>query len=269
MDVETARRTITAEAPRRLRLDELLRELGASDGANAGPDDRDPAAGAGEAPRDGDAAVQREGTAAQGDPGGVTASAGDAMPGSTVRPAARPDALTVGALVDKADEGGFGFLIGILTLIAIPFVGLSTPFGLAIALLGGQLMLGRHHPWLPQRTRRRALSMAMLDRVLGILARRTRWLARLSRRRWEPVIQPRLIGLCVVLLALGLALPLPIPGSNLIFLIPLFVYAVGILERDGAWIAVGHACTVIDMTVLVVLGATVIAALERLWRWIA
>ena len=29
MDVETARETIAAEAPRRLRLDELLRELGA------------------------------------------------------------------------------------------------------------------------------------------------------------------------------------------------------------------------------------------------
>ena len=83
--------------------------------------------------------------------------------------------------------------------------------------------------------------MTMLDRVLGILARRTRWLARLTRRRWELAIQPRLIGLGIVLLALGLALPLPIPGSNLIFLIPLFIYAVGILERDGAWVAIGHA----------------------------
>jgi len=219
VDVETARETIAAAPPPRLRLAELLRELGADDSDSPPPE--------------------------------------------------RAPSLTVGALVDKAAEGGFGFLIGVLTLIAIPFVGLSTPFGLAIALLGGQLMLGLRHPWLPRRARRRALSMTMLDRVLALLARRTRWLARLSRRRWELVIQPRLIGLCIVLLALGLALPLPIPGSNLVFLIPLLLYAVGILERDGVWIALGHLATVIDMALLLVFGATVLTVLERLWHWLA
>jgi hypothetical protein len=219
VDVETARATIAAEPPRRLRLDELLRELGAAD--------RDQA------------------------------------------PAARPAGTTVGALVDKAAESGFGFLIGVLTLIAIPFVGLSTPFGLAIALIGSQLMVGRQQPWLPARARRRELSMAMLDRVLGLLTRRGAWVTRLSRRRWERAVQPRLIGLGIVLLALGLALPLPVPGSNLVFLIPLFVYAIGVLEGDGAWIVVGHACTVIDLALLVVFGATVVAVLERLWHWVA
>lgn len=219
MDVETARETIAAAAPRRLRLDELLRELGAIDG-DAAPD-------------------------------------------------ARAEGLTVGALVDKAAESGFGFLIGVLTLIAIPFVGVSTPFGLAIALLGVQLMLGRRQPWLPARARRRPLAMSMLDRVLRLLARRTRWLARLSRRRWEPAIQPRLIGLGIVLLALGLALPLPIPGSNLIFLVPLFTYSIGVLERDGMWVALGHVGTLIDMALLIALGAQVVAIFERLWHWIA
>lgn len=218
VDVETARETIAAEPPPRLRLAELLRELGAHD---------------------------------------------DDSP-----PPPRAASLTVGALVDKAEESGFGFLIGVLTLLAIPFVGLSTPFGLAIALLGGQLMLGLHHPWLPAHARRRALSMAMLDRVLTMLARRTRWLARLSRRRWEAAIQPRLIGLGIVLLALGLALPLPIPGSNLVFLIPLFTYAIGILERDGLWIVLGYAGTLIDMGLLVAFGATVASVLQRIWHWV-
>src|SRR5207237_239897 len=122
------RALIVIEAPRRLRLDELLEELGARADAD-------------------------------------------------VPPEARAATITVGELVDKAAESGFGFLIGILSLIAIPFFGLSTPFGLAIALVGGQMMLGRGQPWLPERARRRALSMAMLDRVAGLLARRTRWLA--------------------------------------------------------------------------------------------
>ncbi|HET9622004.1 MAG TPA: exopolysaccharide biosynthesis protein [Kofleriaceae bacterium] len=227
MDVQTARATIATEPPRRLRLDEMLRELGARDAA--------PAHGEPAAPPDGE-----------------------------VRPS-----LTVGALVDRAAEGGFGFLIGVLTLIAIPFVGLSTPFGLAIALLGAQLMFGRKQPWLPARARRRALQMTMLDRVLGILTRRAGWMAKLTRRRGEFAIQPRLIGLGIVLLALGLALPLPIPGSNLVFLIPLFVYAIGLLERDGAWVAVGHAMTLIDLALLVVFGAAVAEAVVKIWHWIA
>lgn len=227
MDVETARATIASEPPRRLRLDELLRELGANDG------DPPPALCDGDPP-----------------------------------PAPRADALTVGALVDKAEEGGFGFLVGVLALIAIPFFGLSTPFGLVIALLGGQLMVGLHHPWLPARARRRKLAMTMLDRVLRILARRTRWLAKLSRRRWELAIQPQQIGLGIVLLALCLALPLPIPGSNLIFLIPLFMYSIGLLERDGVWIVLGHVCTLIDLALLIALGATVTAVLTRIWHWL-
>jgi hypothetical protein len=222
VDPERARETIAAEAPRRIRLDELLHELGAraqDELADGDEDDRPP--------------------------------------------------LTVGELVDRAAEGGFGFLIGILTLIAIPFFGLSTPFGLAIALIGAQMMVGRRQPWLPGRARRRVISMKMLDRVTTILAKRTRWIARSTRRRFEPLIRPRLIGLGIVLLALALALPLPIPGSNLVFLIPLFVYSVGVLERDGLWIVVGHVFVLVDAVLLVVFGKTVLAVLERLWHWIA
>jgi len=220
VDVERAREIIATRPPRRLRLGELLHDLGARD--------RDPVAG-------------------------------DEV---------RPESLTVGELVDKAAEGGFGFLIGILTLIAIPFFGLSTPFGLAIALGGAQMLIGRSKPWLPQRARRRALSMSMLDRCAGILARRTRWLARSTRRRWEVLIMPRAIGLGVVILALGLALPLPIPGSNLVFLLPLAMYSIGLLERDGLCIALGHLCLLVDLTLMLVFGGAIWMALQRIGGWL-
>lgn len=197
----------------RLRLDGMLRELGAHDGDDAPP--------------------------------------------------ARPDSITVGELVDKAAHAGFGFLVAVLSLVAIPFVGLSTPFGLAIALVGMQLAVGRARPWLPARARRRALSMTMLDRVLGMLARRMRWMARSVKRRWQPLVTPRLVGFAIVVLALLLALPLPIPGSNLVFIVPLLVYAVGLLEGDGAWILVGHVATLVDITLVFAFGATVLALLSR------
>jgi hypothetical protein len=180
----------------------------------------------------------------------------------------RADTITVGQLVDHAAQSGFGFLVAVLSLIAIPFFGLSTPFGLAIALVGMQLMLGRARPWLPRRARERPLKMTMLDRVLGMVARRLRWLAASTRERWRVLVMPRLAGFGIVLLALGLALPLPIPGSNMIFLVPLMIYAIGLLENDGAWILVAHIATLVNMGLLVVFGATVIAVLERVWGYL-
>ncbi|MDB4961393.1 MAG: putative ABC-type transport system, permease component [Myxococcales bacterium] len=216
MEVELARQTIVADPPRKLRLNELLDELGACADQPA-PD--------------------------------------------------RPE-LTIGALVDKAAEAGFGFLIAIMVLIAIPFFGLSTPFGLAIALMGLQMMAGRTRPWLPQRARKRVLSMPMLDKVAGLLARRTRWLVKATRRRWEPLIRPRLIGIGMFLLAVGLALPLPIPGSNWIFLFPLFIYCVGLLERDGLWIVIGHLATIANITLMIVFIDLVMSVLARVWGWL-
>jgi len=226
VDVEQATETITTgdaplpPKPRRLRMDELLDELGARDPDGDGYD------------------------------------------------APRPEHLTVGELVDKAAEAGFGFLVGILTLIAIPFFGLSTPFGLAIAIIGVQMIIGRTKPWLPKRARKRELSMQMLDRIAGMLARRTKWIAKSTRRRWEWSISTRLVGFGITLLALGLALPLPIPGSNMVFLIPIFIYAIGVLERDGVWIVIGHVALLVDIVLLFLCGNAVLMVLTRLWHWI-
>jgi hypothetical protein len=247
VDVDLARDTIATQRPRRLRLGELLYELG----AHRPPEDDSPAP---------------DGAAAAGVPDG-TVIAVPASESSRARAPLRRESLSVGELVDLASESGFGFLIGVLALIAIPFFGLSTPFGLAIALIGAQLMVGRARPWLPERARRRELAMSMLDRVAALLESRTRWLARTTRRRWEPLITPRLIGLGVVLLALGLALPLPIPGSNLVFLIPLLVYSIGLLERDGLWIALGHACLLVDLALLIVFGGAVWLVLQQIGGW--
>jgi hypothetical protein len=230
---------LKVDRPRRLRLDELLRELGADDGEARASE---------EARADAELGVSR---------------------GELPRAVAERGAgITIGELVDKAAEAGFGFLIGVLALIAIPFVGLSTPFGLAIALLGAQLAVGKQRPWLPGALRRRELSMSMLDRVLRLFTKRLRWLARSTRRRYEAIISPRVTGLGVTLLGLALALPLPIPGSNLIFIVPIMIYAIALLERDGMWSAIGHLGTLVDMALLVIFGATVLGVLERVWHWI-
>ena len=217
MATDRARTTIATEAPRRLRLDEMLRDLGARIEQSDVP---------------------------------------------------RRDGIPLGELVDNAAESGFGFVVAVLALVAIPFFGLSTPFGLAIALVSCQLAFGRARPWVPNRVRKRVLAMTMLDRILHLLTKRMRWLAKSTRRRWEPMIMRRSVGLAITLLGLGLALPLPIPGSNMVFIVPIIVYSIGLLERDGLWIVIGHVMTLVDLALTIAFGATVVAVLERLWHWL-
>lgn len=214
-------------APRRLRLSELLEELGALDDE--------------------------------------AAAAASSMERAQTH-------ISVGDIVDRSADAGFGLLIALLALLAIPFFGLSTPFGLAIGLCGLQMLVGKHRPWLPGVVRRRQLSLAMLDRVAGMLLRRTGWLRRITRKRGELLLAGPgwvFIGLGLTLQALALALPLPIPGSNMIFLIPILIYAIGILERDALLIGLGHVATVANMTLLVVFGRLVLEVLQRAWTWVA
>ena len=164
--------------------------------------------------------------------------------------------ITLGEIIDRTRHAGFGFLSALLALVSIPFpFGLSLPMGLAIALNGGQMIAGRRRPWLPKRIRARAVSLATLEWLSVKVARYTAGL-----ERW---IKPRLtlflkgpafgmIGAAMIFHGIGLALPLPIPASNWIFIVPIVCYAVGLLETDGILIMVGHLVTVAYVTLAVI-----------------
>lgn len=181
------------------------------------------------------------------------------------------DGLTIAEILDATASAGFGFVIALLALVAIPFVGLSTPFGLAIAFVGAQLLIGRTRPWLPGWIRRVALSATALTRIARWLSRGTGWMHHLVRERLGPLTGGPalgLVGLGLLVLGLGLALPLPIPGSNLIFVVPVLMYAIGLLERDGLMMLVGHVMTLVHVVLAIVAWRVVAAALAPVARWL-
>jgi hypothetical protein len=55
---------------------------------------------------------------------------------------------------------------------------------------------------------------------------------------------PRLIGLGIVIPVLGLMLPLPIPFSNSIPALAVVLLAIGMLEKDGLCVLLGHLTAV-------------------------
>lgn len=200
----------------------------------------------------------------------LPAAAATVAPGDPVVIDSR-DGLTIGEMLDATAAAGFGFVVALLALTAIPFVGLSTPFGLAIAFIGAQMLIGRARPWLPKRIRRVHLTVPAIDRIGRWLSRFTHWMTHLVRARWPRLCRGGglgLVGLGLVVQGLGLALPLPIPGSNMIFLAPILVYAIGLLEEDGLLVMVGHVTTLVDLVLGFAAWQAVVAAVASALRWV-
>jgi hypothetical protein len=182
-------------------------------------------------------------------------------------PGAPPPVLTLGEILDRTTHAGFGFLIAFLALVGIPFVGLSTPFGLAVAFLGVQMLAGKPRPWLPGFLRRRVVPQRGLRWLSGKLARFATRLERLVKPRYPWWARGRLIGLGLTIQGVGLALPLPIPGSNWIFIGPILVYGIGLLEDDGAWVLVAHLSNLVQAVLGVLFAQAVRAGITQMIAW--
>jgi hypothetical protein len=180
--------------------------------------------------------------------------------------------LPLGTVLDTTQHAGFGFLIGFLAILAVPVPGLGGPFGLAVAFLGAQLVVGRQYPWLPGLLRRRRVSLRTRRWLAEKLARATGWMERLIKPRWPVLFRKgvwKLVGFGLLVQGLGLALPLPIPGSNMIFIAPIVVYALGLLEDDGLLVALGHAATLVNIALTLLLWDGIARALSAVLSHLA
>jgi hypothetical protein len=180
--------------------------------------------------------------------------------------------LTIGDIIDRTRHAGFGFLTGFLALASIPFVGLSTPFGLAVAFGALQMLVGMSRPWLPKMIRRHAISLATLGWLSQRLSRWTAGLERVIRPRFEILTHGpfwSLCGLCIIVQAVGLALPLPIPFSNWPFIFVIVLYAIGILERDGLLVMVCHAMTAVELVLAFQFWHVIVKEGKQIIGWFA
>lgn len=153
--------------------------------------------------------------------------------------AAPPPQVTLNQLLILAEERIFGFLFVLLSLpsaLPVPAPGYSIPFGILIFLLAVQLIAGAKRPWLPQRLANYSME---LKQVQGVLKAGIPWLKRI-----EALSRPRLTYICTSLpgrVTIGTAIALmaismmiPIPGTNTLPAIGIFVTGFGLLEDDGA-----------------------------------
>jgi hypothetical protein len=158
-----------------------------------------------------------------------------------------------GSLTARFGRRAFGallFLFAAPNLLPLP-PGSSTFLGAPLLLFAPQLALGVPSPWLPARLRGRRLDMGVLRGVFLRLIPRVEQVERISTARLTFLFSPlgdRIIGVCCTVLAFVLMLPLPL--GNLLPAVAISLFALALMQRDGALALAGYVATAVSLGVL-------------------
>ncbi|NOJ82550.1 exopolysaccharide biosynthesis protein [Myxococcus xanthus] len=172
-----------------------------------------------------------------------------------------PESLTVRELMQACGEQGLLLFCCILTfpfLLPVSIPGVSTVFGLLIVLIGVGVTFNRT-PWLPRKLLDKPLLRTnlapALDKGADVF---TKYVDKMSK--------PRLLALThgsstnrfngFMLFFAGVLLMMPfglIPFSNTLPALAALFFAIGILQRDGYFILMGHGMTVGSLTYFTVI----------------
>lgn len=181
------------------------------------------------------------------------------------------DDIPLGEILSFLGDRAFGLMMLVLALpmatplSAIP--GVSAVFGLPLAIISFQLMLGFHQPVLPKALATRTIKRQAFAQAVE---RAAPWLVRIERvihPRLKPLTGPvaeRLIGLVCVVMAGILALP--IPGGNQPPALAIALFAIAIIERDGLFTILGLVVAVLALLLLAVIYGLVAVAGMFLFR---
>jgi hypothetical protein len=131
----------------------------------------------------------------------------------------------------------------------IPLFGLSTPFGLLIAIIAVLAFLGKP-AWIPARWADRTVKASTVSRIAEGSERVFEKLGFLLHPRMKYFFQGpfRIVNVSLVVLnAVLLALPLPIPFSNTMPAWMILFQILAYLEEDGAFIIASYVQTLVSL----------------------
>lgn len=159
---------------------------------------------------------------------------------------ANHEAVTYRTICNALAGKGYPLLLIFLSLpfstpVSIP--GLSTSFGIAIGFIGLRMAFG-YHPWWPEWIMKKTISYSLLEKIIKMILRLMDFLQKFSYPRMtfftiDPILH-RIHGLLIFFLGLILALPLPIPLSNIPPALAVLFISLGLLENDGVFIMIGY-----------------------------
>jgi hypothetical protein len=185
-----------------------------------------------------------------------------------------PRGIEIGDLIERVGKEGLLITIMVLTfpfLLPVSIPGTSTPFGTLIVLICISILT---HKTL--RLPRKLSSLRIQQRHMLMIANR----AANVLEKMEQWSKPRLHGLTssraicnvhavgIILNALCMMLPLPLPFSNAIPAYGIVFLSLGLLRKDGLMIGLGYLmliAIIIYLTVIYMVGAAGIRSLLEFW----
>lgn len=150
----------------------------------------------------------------------------------------------------------------ILLLLSLPFClplqipGTSTLFGIAILFIGIRLAFGKKI-WLPKFLLDKKISLKTCKKIFHHALWIINKLKKITRSRLGLICKHKVShlvhGLFIALLGFFLALPLPIPLTNLIAAWGIFFVSLGLLEDDGLMILIGYSIIILCAFLIVLI----------------
>ncbi|MGH6761347.1 MAG: exopolysaccharide biosynthesis protein [Phyllobacterium sp.] len=179
----------------------------------------------------------------------------------------RGHTITLRELLALIGEQGLLFVCAMLTipfLLPVSIPGVSTVFGAAIILISIGITLNRI-PWLPSRIMDRPIGT---DKLVPTLQKGVDLVAKIDRfvRPRFPVLTDgavvnRLNGLLLTFGGVLLAMPLGlIPFSNTLPAFAVLFISIGILQKDGLFVALGYGLLVATVIYFGILAFLALAA---------
>lgn len=160
--------------------------------------------------------------------------------------------ISVGDLLTAMGDRAFGAL---MLVFALPNIvptppGTSAITGTPLVFLSAQLFLGKA-PWLPRLIADRSFAREDFSKVVAKIVPVLLWVQRFLRPRLEGFLSPvfeRLIG--VVCLVLAVILALPIPLGNILPALAICCFSFALLERDGLFALLGAVLSLVSLVVV-------------------
>ncbi|MBX3504582.1 MAG: exopolysaccharide biosynthesis protein [Parvibaculum sp.] len=172
----------------------------------------------------------------------------------------KPEGSSFGEVLESLGDRSFGWgfmIVGFMNMLPLP-PGTNMILGLPILFIATQMALGRPALWFPDFITRRFIARdrwrAGALKALPI----ARPLSRFTRTRYTSLFQGRAeTVLGVLMLVTGVVLCLPLPLTGWLPAISCFVVGIGLVEHDGAIVALGATVAIVAIAIAVAMAAAI------------
>ncbi|WEX11429.1 exopolysaccharide biosynthesis protein [Chelativorans sp. AA-79] len=165
-------------------------------------------------------------------------------------------AITVEQLRDALGDRSFATLLvffALINMLPLP-PGSTLVLGVPLLLVSVQMVLGRSTVWLPRPILTKSVGAEQFRHMIGKVVPKIKWLERLVRPRYWPFAHgqvERAVGLCALLLATIVTLPIPL--GNWFPALSCAILGLALSERDGLLLGIGVVIGLLSLAVIALL----------------